>query len=362
MVTADDPTLGLRDAWNRKLYLWWDHYNQDYLQDALSRPQIRVGDSGGLGSWTGDRRILTISAEHIGRDPWHSVMETLRHEMAHQYAHEVLEADSEGPHGQAFVQACEKLRCSPRATASGRDLEQPAQAPPHAEDGILRRLKKLLSLSSSPNEHEAEVAMQKARHLLMKYNIDLVEADQERRFERRTLGSLKGRHTSAEIWLAAILNEFFFVEVLWAHSYEAVRNRVGTILEVYGTPQNLEMAEYVFAYLTNLPPMLWNAYRKESGLTSNRERQRYFAGVLEGFHRKLKEQSRTLVESQTLVWKGDGQLRSFYRHINPRVTTRYGRGVTQTQAYQDGLVDGQQVTINKPVSESSSGEQRQLTG
>ena len=285
----------------------------------------------------------------------------MRHEMAHQYAHEVLKAESEVPNGQAFAQACEKLRCSPRATALGGDLEQPAQAPPHAEDGILRRLKKLLSLSSSPNEHEAEVAMQKARHLLMKYNIDLIQADQERRFERRTLGSVKGRHTSAEIWLAAILNEFFFVEVLWAHSYEAVRNRVGTILEVYGTPQNLEMAEYVYGYLTNLVPMLWNTYRNENGLESNRERQRYFAGVLEGFYRKLKEQSKTLVESQALVWKGDNQLRSFYRHINPRVTTRYGGGVTQTRAYQDGLADGRQVTINKPVSESTSGVRRQLT-
>ncbi|MCZ6636343.1 MAG: DUF2786 domain-containing protein, partial [bacterium] len=198
----------LRTAWNRKLYVWWAYYNEEYLKGALTRPVIRLGQGDStLGAWQRVGRVLTISEGHIDRDPWLSVMETLRHEMAHQYAHEVLKSEDEGPHGEAFRQACEKLRCSPRARAVEVDLE----GPEGEEDKILRVLKKVLSLASSPNEHEAQVAMQKARELLIKYIIDLVELDRDRRFETRSLGEVKGRHTSAELWLGSLLNRFFFV-------------------------------------------------------------------------------------------------------------------------------------------------------
>ncbi len=351
----------LRASWNRKLYLWWDHYNGDYLEGALKRPQIIIGTSGSrLGQWDGAQRTLTISAVHIDRDAWVAVMDTLRHEMAHQFAQEVLESSDGVPHGDAFRHACEKLRCSARAQAAPDELTS-GDGGGSSEEAILRRLKKLLSLSTSPNEHEAEVAMKKARHLLARYNIDLVEADRQRRFDRRTLGEVKGRHTSAEIWLAAILIDFFFVEALWTHSYDARRDQLGSVLEVYGTPENLEMADYVYSYLLNLLPILWTDYRKANGLDSNRERQRYYAGVLAGFHEKLKAQDRNLRESRALVWKGDPQLRAYFRTINPRVHTRYGGGVSQTQAYRDGLQEGRQVTIHKPVDRSTSSSGRQLT-
>ena len=108
----EDLRLQLRDSWNRKLYLWWDHYNRDYLGGALERPRIAVGEgTTRLGQWDGERRILTISAAHIERDAWLSVMETLRHEMAHQFAQEVLDAADSAPHGSAFRHACSRLRC-----------------------------------------------------------------------------------------------------------------------------------------------------------------------------------------------------------------------------------------------------------
>jgi hypothetical protein len=364
LSASDNDCLSqqLHASWSRKLYAWWEGYNRDYLKGVLKRPQIRVGTGDSkLGSWDGERRILSISVEHIERDPWLAVMETLRHEMAHQFAQEILRPAGETPHGDAFRHACDRLRCSFRSQATREELASGRHIASTVDDVILRRLKKLLSLSASTNEHEAEVAMQKARHLLAKYNIDLVEADRERRFDRATLGPVKGRHTSAEIWLAAILSDFFFVEVLWTHSYDAVRDIPGTVLEVYGTPENLEMAEYVYGYLNDLLPMLWTSYRNENGLNSNRERQRFYAGVLEGFYKKLKAQDRDLRATRALVWKGDPQLRSYFRNINPRVHTRYGGGVTQTQAYRDGLEEGNQVNIHKPVARSSSNERRRLT-
>ena len=45
----------LQRSWVRKLYAWWRHYNEDYLDGALVLPLIELGGEGGegavLGSW-----------------------------------------------------------------------------------------------------------------------------------------------------------------------------------------------------------------------------------------------------------------------------------------------------------------------
>ena len=340
----------LHTQWNRQLYLWWHSYNQEYLSMALRKPLIRIGESEQqLGSWNERRRELTISQCHIMRDPWPSVMDTLRHEMAHQYVDEVLKPAPERPHGPAFQAACRRLRCLPRLEGTLKESSQPE------EERILRVLKKVLSLAGSPNEHEAQAAVQKARYLLTKYSINLVKLDRERHFSSRCLGQVKRRRMSYELWLASILNEFFFVEVLWAESYDALRGRSGSVLEIYGTPPNLEMAEYVYHYLLGLLDHLWEAYKTRNGIRLNRERQRYLAGVLEGFYRKLLEQGTTLERTHALVWKGDPRLHRFYRYLNPRVQKRCWGGPSRTRAYEDGRREGQRVAIRRPITEKGPG-------
>jgi hypothetical protein len=336
----------LRNAWRRKLHRWWQHYNEEYLGGALRMPLIELSDGEEeLGLWEKKQRRLCIAVRHIEADPWLEVMETLRHEMAHQYADEVLRARGETPHGPAFGRACEQLRCSPRARAESAGGRAAGE-----EDGVLRRLRKVLSLADSPNENEAEAAVKKARRLLLQYNIDAVRLDQERGFARRCLGPIKGRRASYELWLGLILQEFFFVETLWAETYEALKDRRGTILQVYGTKANLDMAEYAHQYLTGLLERLWQEYRKRQALPGNRERLRYWAGVLEGFYDKLREQEEGIRKEGALVWKGDSRLRQYYRYINPRIETRYGQGVRESAAYQDGRREGRRVSIRRPVA------------
>lgn len=333
----------LHAAWVRKLAVWWSHYNDEYLDGALRSPLISLSDAGSeWGHWEPRTRRLSVSAPHIEREPWLEVMATLRHEMAHQYVDEYLRPVRENPHGASFARACDRLRCDPSGAGSPAAEAQ--------DERVLRVLKKILSLTSSPNEHEAESAVKKAQLLLLQYNIDMVELDRERNFSVRSLGPIKGRRASFELWMAMILHEFFFVEVLWAKTYDAGRDKNGTVLQVYGTPTNLEMAAYVHAYLSRLVERLWHQYRRDQQLTANRERQRYYAGVLEGFYHKLIEQGQESCGEQALVWKGDDRLKQFYRRINPRVVTSYGRGVRSSVAYADGLSAGREVEIRRPIA------------
>ena len=333
-------------AWNRKLYQWWYHYNEEYLGGGLQAPQISLSRGlQTLGQWDPRHRRLSLSVDHIKAHPWLEVMETLRHEMAHQYVDEVLKARGESPHGPAFKRACQLLRCSPRAQGVPR---------PGEDEQVLRRLKKVLSLAESPNENEAQAAVKQARRLLLRYNVDMVELDRQRCFAHRTLGPIKGRRASYELWLAAILQDAFFVETLWVGTYDAQRDKNGTQLQVHGTPANLDMAAYVYDYLTGLLEQLWHSYKTQRRLPGNRERQRYWAGVLEGFFAKLNQERQG--DAQTaLVWRGDPRLQAYYRYLHPRIRTSYSGGVRPTGAYADGLDEGGRVSIRQPVGEGTAG-------
>lgn len=331
--------------------LWWHRYNHEYAGGQLRNPVIRIGRaSQELGQWSPQTRVLIISATHIEQHPWMSVLETLRHEMAHQYVYEVMGVTQQTPHGPAFAKACEQLRCSPRAQASSEELNANQE-----DEKNIRVLKKILALTDSPNEHEAQAAIQKARSLLIKYNVDMVNADQKRNFENRCLGKIKRRHTSYELWLSCILNSFFFVEVLWVDNYDPQLDQLGTVLQIYGTGYNLEMAEYVYYYLENLVAILWDQYKLSNHIRTNHERQRYMAGVLEGFYGKLRRQDKSLKKSKALIWKGDADLYQYYRYLNPSISTQIGGGTRRTQAYEDGIREGRQVTIRRPISESGAG-------
>ena len=342
----------LERAWGRALYRWWEFYNSQYLRDALQRPLLQLGEGRQrLGEWDPNLRRITISRQHIRIDPWSEVLDTLRHEMAHQYVWEILRAGDEEPHGPAFREGCRKLRCDPRATARPTSLEGEG-----TDARVARLVKKLLFLGDSPNENEAQAAVDKAQRLLLEYNIDLVESDAERDFEHRQLGLVKGRHPAWELWLAMILNESFFVEVLWTRSYDAGRDLEGTVLEVYGTPTNLDMADYVHDYLSRLLERLWSEYRRQRRLRSNRERMRYFAGVLQGFHGKLSKQRvdpGNSAESEALVWQGDDRLQSYYRYHNPRIQTRQTGGVAASEAFHHGVEAGGRVNLRQPVEAAS---------
>jgi len=347
-------------AWNRQLYIWWEYYNGLYLARQLKKPVIEISEGrSAFGKWDKDKRRILVSREHIEKDPWLDVMETLRHEMAHQYVDDVLRPHDEPAHGGSFGEASERLRCLPRHRRRTQDTEGEARF--CGQERILRILNKLLSLADSPNENEAQAAVQKARQLMMQYNIDQVQLDTERRFQSRTLGEVKGRRTSSELRMASILNRFFFVEVLWQSSYLAKENKRGSVLCVYGTPENLDMAEYVFHYLGEVLSLLWEEYKRKLKLSGNRARQRFYAGVLDGFYKKLESQEMTLARTQALIWKGDPRLRAYYEKLNPRVRTYRTQGVHRDSAYADGVSHGKQVHLRRPLREGSKGISGYLT-
>ncbi len=330
-------------AWCRELAQWWSYFNEEYLGGALRAPSIELFDSvADLGRWDRNRRLIGLSRSHLREDPWSEVMDTLRHEMAHQFAHEILRATDERPHGAAFQDTMRRLRVEPKAGAP-------------AAEAITGRIAKLLSLASSANEHEAQIAMNKARELLLRYNLEPSSGAPKRYFAQQ-IGPLKKRHQAWEYELAAILGDFFFVRCIWVPSYDTGTLRAGTRLELYGTHTNLEMASYVHGFLSKLLERLWRGYKVVNNIPNDRDRRGYFLGLLQGFQSKLEAQDKIREQTRALVYQGDPQLEAYYRYRNPRIQRVGGTSVQQSEAFLDGVVKGQTITINKPVQSGPSAE------
>ncbi len=156
------------------------------------------------------------------------------------------------------------------------------------------------------------------------------------------------------------ISKFFFVEAIWTFGYDQNENRSGQVLEIYGTPENVEMAEYVYGYLQNISELLWAEYKRREKIRGNRHRRTFIYGLLDGFYNKL--DSRNIEnQSKKLVWMGDPQLKEFYRRKNPRTArspSRYSRSCQDT--YDSGKTQGKNLVIHKGIHGKGSGETKLL--
>ncbi len=328
----------LHRAWLKRLRDEWQTLNRDKLANRLKLPVFLIDRANRrLGFWDDRQRTLGISEQHIWQHPWLDVVETLKHEMAHQYVTEALGIRDETSHGGAWKEACRLLDIPAQATAT------PGHAPETETDRMLAKVKKLLALAESPNVNEAESAMAAAHALILRYNLDATKAVEAPDFAWRRIGQ-----TAAAIGLdaklvASILSRWFFVECVWVSVYVAPKDRMERQLEVLGTQTNLELAHYAHDFLHAACESLWRSHARAGVKGSRRE---FVAGVLTGFSQKLQSE-RQVQAGRGLVWLGDpalgGYVKSRYRHLRSMTST----GVRQSDAHQAGVSAGQKLRIHQ---------------
>jgi len=333
----------------------WEQINYTYFKDVLRTPVLRLADTHErLGQWHGELRSLELSRAFVLSRPWVEVLEVLKHEMAHQFVDECLMVD-ETAHGPTFRRVCERMGIDASATgvlSRSQDEDDPAYR-------TLDRVRKLLALAQSPNQHEAEVAATAARRLMVKYNIEAEQAaadiTERRRYGFRHLGRPTGRIFEPDRWLGSILASYFFVKVVWVSVYRPLEGKRGTVLEITGLEANLVMAEHVHAFLSASAARLWSEFKRSTKLRSNRDRITFLAGVMRGFDAKLAAQSEQFQE-EGLVWVPGAELRVYFHRRHPRLqSVRRGGGRKNMEVYDQGQRAGREIVLSKPVETGPSG-------
>lgn len=341
-------TAGLEAALVRELRAAWRQINETHFRGALIAPTLElVAGATNLGRWVPCTRTLEISRSLALQRPWGAVLEVLKHEMAHQYVHEVLGETSEAPHGRVFRETCDRLGVDPRATGV------PEETPGASHDRIVDRIARLLALARSPNRHEAESAMGAAHRLMLKHNIESVQALGTRLYGFVHLGRPSGRVSEHERIVAMILGRHFFVEAIWVPVYRPLAGKRASVLEICGTPANLATAEYVYSFLHTTAARLWQKHKATHGIASDRERRTYLAGVMTGFSDTLARQA-TKARSEGLVWVRDGDLQGFFRRRHPSVRHVRHPGQRRTDTWARGREAGHGIVLHRPMHEPAS--------
>jgi predicted SprT family Zn-dependent metalloprotease len=352
--SESELTAALQAALVRELRAAWRQLNETYFHGGLTAPAIELrARRGTLGAWHQDTRTLEISLSLVVTQPWGAVIEVLKHEMAHQYVQEILGEASETPHGRAFREACARLGVDARASGL------PVNVSSTSEHKMVERISRLLALAESPNRHEAEAAMGAAQRLMLKHNLEVATSQANREYSFAHLGVPTGRVLEKDRLVAMILSKHFFVDAIWIPVYRPRVGKRGSILEICGTRSNVAIAEYVHGFLHETAERLWQEHRRALGISSDRDRRTYLAGVMAGFAEKLARQD-TRARSEGLVWIGDGDLADYFKRRHPHVRHVRYAGQRRTEAWAKGREAGRSIVLYRPVATNVASRGRLL--
>ena len=327
----------------------------------LRKPLFSLKDmKGRWGYWSAGKDEICLNRNLVHHYSWAAVREILLHEISHQFAEQVLGAHNEPPHGPRFQEACRLLRANPKASGDFKTLdERISNYTLGPEDRIIVRVRKLMSLAQSHNQHEAEAAMAKAHALIRKYNVHLLSRDDHRQFVSVFLGAPALRHFREAYHLSGLLQKYYFIFGIWVPAYVVEKGKMGRVLEITGTVQNVNIASYVHDFVKHFIDSQWKEYNRNKRL--NRYRKTDFAvGIIEGFQSKLRQQTENIRKTQKrhgLIRIADPLLQMHVQYLYPRTVDIRGTALkNDTQVLNDGIKKGKELVIHKGISKTGKGK------
>ena len=332
-------------------------------RQRIRRPLFAIRDlKAQWGNWSAHNREICLSRQLVHHYSWDSIRDVLLHEMAHQIAQEIFGAPAETAHGPAFKQACQMLRINHYASADYTPLrDRLRQDASYQNDKRLLRIKKLLALAESKNLFEAEAAMAKAHELIAKYNLELNQQNGDRQFISVFIGSPALRHHREDYHLANLLLDFYMIRGIWVMAYVIAKGKMGRVLEISGTLQNVKIAEYVHDFIRRFIDAQWLKYNHQKEL--NRHRKTDFSvGIIEGFRDKLQSNTtadREKKEIYAIIKTGDPLLKRYFNFKYPHTASvKTSASRQDVGVLRDGKKIGKKLVIAKGICDRHVGKPR----
>lgn len=145
----------------------------------------------------------------------------------------------------------------------------------NAQDDIIRKIKKLLALSRSPNEHEAALALQKAQEMMAAHSVSTETLRMAEITEAKTKSSVKASPARWERRLFHLVSDAFGCQgIFWTGGWE--KGEWGFI----GVAPAPEIAAYAFQTLLRQAQAARRSYvagLKRLKLATKRQRGNLFA-------------------------------------------------------------------------------------
>lgn len=219
---------------------------------------------------------------------------------------------------------------------------------------IIEKIRKLLALANSSNEHEAALAASHAQRLLSEHNLAMADIESEQKPQSADKVEATVSKTLPK-WV-----RYLSAGVCTAFDCQAIHHPALGKMTFIGVGADVQVAAYTFAYLDKTVRKLCSSYIKYhvNDGTPNRQRelmrQSYYLGAVSTITGRLREQKvQTPITPGALVPIKAGLIKKAMSEMRPTRTVHSRRSYINSHAYTKGQQDGQQVGIHKGVTGSS---------
>ncbi len=216
---------------------------------------------------------------------------------------------------------------------------------------IIEKIRKLLALANSTNEHEAALAAGHAQRLLSEHNLAM--ADIETKHPSQTADKVE---TSVAKTLPKWVRNLSS-GVCSAFDCQAIHHPAQGKLTFIGVGADVQVAAYSFAYLDKTVRRLCYSYMKQhvSDNLPNRSRelmrQSYYLGAVSTINSHLLQQkTQSPITPGTLVPIKEGLIKKAMSELGRIRTLRGRRSYINSHAYNQGQTDGKEIIILKGVA------------
>ena len=268
----------------------------------------------------------------------------LRHELGHYlcYLHFGNDVKDHGKEYRALCKACgwEKEIFLAKQNVSPEIIEQ-------QKSSILKKVQKLFSLASSDNPHEAELATQKAKQLLVNHQLNYVDDLQDQFYMKRVLEGkrVQGKHYA----ISSILQEFHLLPVF-------NQGKGKFWLEITGAEEELEIGDYLASYLDQHLEKLWKKNQSLYKLRGLQAKNSFMTGVAKGHIEKLNKISIQGSSHKSALVKLQNELSRRSSLVYGRTGKASSQAGINSKSMSKGLLEGKNLSIKKALKNKNKNE------
>lgn len=220
---------------------------------------------------------------------------------------------------------------------------------------IVEKIKKLLALANSSNEHEAALAAGHAQRLLSEHNLAMADIEAAHKPDSADTVETATTKTLPK-WL-----RYLSAGISTAFDCQAIHHPASAKLTFIGIGADVQIAAYTFTYLERTVRKLCRTYMKQHvcSTLANRHRelmrQSYYLGAVSIITSRLKEQKVvTPVTTGALVPVKAELIRQAMSEIGTIRTMHSRRSYISGDAYTKGQSDGGKVGLCHGITGASS--------
>jgi hypothetical protein len=158
-----------------------------------------------------------------------------------------------------------------------------------------------------------------------------------------------------------LLEDFYFVHGIWVPAYVVEKGKMGNVLEISGTAQNVRIAAYVHDFIRHFIDSQWTEYNQQKRLNQHRKTD-FALGIIEGFRSKMQTRNpsgKKPGSTQALVKKEDPYLSDYVKYRYRRIVkSSLQPSRHDAQVVRAGRSRGKKLVVYRGVTERSTTESK----